>query len=396
MGVNFLTNTKAPTKRLYFLDNLKIFLTILVIVHHVGQAYGPTEGFWQYKSSLHENIPWLGLFFPVNAAFFMGLFFMIAGYFLPNSYGRKDSITFLKDKLIRLGIPTLLGLLLISPLEMYFYYTNYSGNRPLNFFEYFLNIYFGIGGKPLWYRANRGVPFPELNFGHLWFVENLLVFTIVYFTVRKLIFKNTIKNDSKAFNFTSILLIGLLIAIASAIIRIWYPIDKWIALFGFMQSEIAHLPQYIILFIIGILAYRKSWFIKISKKTGYLSLVLGIIMAFIVYTFHLIPYSMDILFSKWDIYESFMCVFLCFGLIVLFREKFNLSTSKFRFLAKNSYLAYILHFPIVLAVQFSLDKVSIGGAIGKFLIVSFLSVVITYLVASIISKAMQINNASSR
>lgn len=358
---------------------------MLVIVHHVGQAYGPTGGFWQYKSSLHENIPWLGLFFPVNAAFFMGLFFMIAGYFLPSSYDRKDSMTFLKDKLIRLGIPTLLGFLVISPLEMYFYYINYSGNRPLNFFKYFMNIYFGIGGKPFWYKANTGVSFPEMNFGHLWFVENLLIFTIVYFIVRKLLFKNAIKNDSKNFNFISILSIGFLIALASVIIRIWYPIDKWIPLFGFMQSEIAHLPQYIILFITGIIAYRKNWFIKISKKTGYLSLGLGIIMAFIVYTAHLIPHTAAILFSKWDIYESFMCAFLCFGLIVLFREKINLGTSKFRFLAANSYLAYIFHFPIVLTVQYSLDKVSIGGAIGKFLIVSFLSVVITYFVATIIN-----------
>lgn len=363
---------------------------MLVIVHHVGQAYGPTGGFWQYKSSLHENIPWLGLFFPVNAAFFMGLFFMIAGYFLPSSYDRKDSITFLKSKLLRLGIPTLLGFLVISPLEMYFYYTNYSGNKPLNFFEYFINIYFGIGGKPFWYKTNKGVPFPELNFGHLWFVENLLVFTILYFIIRKLIFKNTAKNDSKTFNFISILMLGFIIALISVIIRIWYPIDKWIALFGFMQSEIAHLPQYIILFITGIIAYRKNWFIKISKKTGYLSLGLGIMMAFIVYTAHLIPHTADILFSKWDIYESFLCVFLCFGLIVLFREKFNLGTSKFRFLAKNSYLAYIFHFPIVLTVQYSLDKVNIGGAIGKFLIVSFLSVIITYFVTAIISKAMRI------
>ena len=49
-------------KRMYFVDNLKIFLIMLVIVHHVGQAYGPTGGFWEYKSSLHENIPALGCF----------------------------------------------------------------------------------------------------------------------------------------------------------------------------------------------------------------------------------------------------------------------------------------------------------------------------------------------
>ncbi len=35
-------------KRLYYLDNLKVFLIVLVIMHHVGQAYGTTGGGWFY------------------------------------------------------------------------------------------------------------------------------------------------------------------------------------------------------------------------------------------------------------------------------------------------------------------------------------------------------------
>ena len=34
------------TKRLYYLDNLRVAVIILVIAHHVGQAYGPTGGWW--------------------------------------------------------------------------------------------------------------------------------------------------------------------------------------------------------------------------------------------------------------------------------------------------------------------------------------------------------------
>ena len=31
-------------KRLYYLDNLKVCLTVLVIMHHAGQAYGNGGG----------------------------------------------------------------------------------------------------------------------------------------------------------------------------------------------------------------------------------------------------------------------------------------------------------------------------------------------------------------
>ena len=37
-------------KRLYYLDNLKVCLTVLVIMHHAGQAYG-NGGDWAYTPS---------------------------------------------------------------------------------------------------------------------------------------------------------------------------------------------------------------------------------------------------------------------------------------------------------------------------------------------------------
>ena len=60
-------------KRLLYLDNLKVCLTVLVIFHHAGQAYGD-GGDWAYTpSNPAEVMPWIWHFFSVNAAFFMGL-----------------------------------------------------------------------------------------------------------------------------------------------------------------------------------------------------------------------------------------------------------------------------------------------------------------------------------
>ena len=59
--------------REYYLDNLKVFLTVLVIFHHAGQAYGNGGG-WAYQpSNPDEFLPWIWHFFSVNAGFFMGL-----------------------------------------------------------------------------------------------------------------------------------------------------------------------------------------------------------------------------------------------------------------------------------------------------------------------------------
>jgi len=91
--------------RVVYLDKLKVALTVLVIAHHAGQAYGPTGGQWPIFSP--ERSALLGPFFAVNAAFFMGLFFLISGYFVPRAYDRKGATAFLKDRFRRLGIPLL-------------------------------------------------------------------------------------------------------------------------------------------------------------------------------------------------------------------------------------------------------------------------------------------------
>ena len=36
--------TTNSVNRLYYLNNLKVFLTVLVIFHHAGQAYGKGGG----------------------------------------------------------------------------------------------------------------------------------------------------------------------------------------------------------------------------------------------------------------------------------------------------------------------------------------------------------------
>src|SRR5690348_10114210 len=115
-----MPETRKP--RLNFLDNLKIALTMLVVAHHAGQPYGGSNGWWFMNSKQTTH---LGHFFAVNAGFFMSLFFLISAYFLPASLEKKGGARFLKDRLKRLGIPLLVGFLIIIPILMYAYYENF-------------------------------------------------------------------------------------------------------------------------------------------------------------------------------------------------------------------------------------------------------------------------------
>ena len=107
--------TNANANRLSYLDNVKVFLTVLVIFHHAGQAYGQGGGWAYMPSNPAETLPWIWHFFSTNASFFMGLYFLISGYFVPRSYDRHGGRTFVRKKLVRLGIPLVVmgGLLIV-------------------------------------------------------------------------------------------------------------------------------------------------------------------------------------------------------------------------------------------------------------------------------------------
>jgi hypothetical protein len=129
-------------KRLYYLDYLKVALTVLVVFHHAAIPYSP-GGEWAYTTSHPEEMmPWIWHFLSTNASFFMGLFFLISGYFVPRSFDGQGTATFLRKKLVRLGIP----LLLITTL---------------------LTVLTG-----------------QLEVGHMWYVEGLLVLCIIYAIIK--------------------------------------------------------------------------------------------------------------------------------------------------------------------------------------------------------------------
>src|SRR5919205_3219845 len=134
---------QAPAReraRLFFVDNLRVLLAILVVAHHAGQAYGPTGGRWPIFNPERAGI--LGSFFSVNAGFFMGLFFLVSAYFLPGAYDRRGAGAFLRDRGLRLGLPLVFfALAVFAPIGYALDYRGAGGQ--LAFWPYLVRVYLG-------------------------------------------------------------------------------------------------------------------------------------------------------------------------------------------------------------------------------------------------------------
>lgn len=323
-------------KRQYYLDNLKVFLTILVIFHHAGQAYG-NGGDWAYTpSNPAEVLPWIWHFFSVNAAFFMGLYFLISGYFVPTSYDKQGAKVFIQKKLMRLGIPLLVIGGLISSLS----------------------------GK--------------FEIAHMWFVESLLLFCLIYALIRRYCQPITKECDSKP-TLIGLTIVALIMGIGSYFIRQVSPQDHWIWPFGIipLPFEPAHYLQYVMMFVLGILARRFNWLEKMTQGVGIASLLIGILLAIGIYVRD--GGWWDGFVWQWfGIYESLLCVFISFGLIWLFRQCCNGTSAFLQWCAAQSYGAYVVHLLLMIGLQYMCDGIWMG-ALGKFLFIGIVITIESYL-----------------
>ncbi len=369
------------TGRLYFLDNLRIALTILVIAHHVGQAYGPTGGAWPIQEATRAGI--LGPFFTVNRSFFMSLFFMISGYLMVMSYDRSRPLVFVRSRLLRLGVPLLAFFLLVIPLQQYLCHGLTGDLGTMSFGKYYTDCYFGgaespAGWKGLW---------PEMNFGHLWYVEHLLLFSLCYALLRalRLRLSQTDLAQAKPPRTSAIVLFALVLAFASATVRIWYPIDKWIGFLGFIQVAFADVPRDLSFFILGALAYRRQWFVSLPNRMGRTWLLVGVFLAVLWYAYamglrQLFPISRTAMTVVYPLWEALLCCGMCIGLLYWFRERLNRQTWWSKALAEGQYAAYLFHVPVIVLIQYAVANVTFPP-LSKFLFVTAVGVPLTFLLA---------------
>lgn len=119
-----LTIGEAPrTGRLPFLDNIKTFLTFLVVTHHIACAFGGCgEGTW-YLIVGEDGPPAFTSFLKsltlLDQSYFMSLFFFIAAYFVPTSYEKAGGWEgFKAAKRRRILVPALFVTFFVSPVSI--------------------------------------------------------------------------------------------------------------------------------------------------------------------------------------------------------------------------------------------------------------------------------------
>ena len=327
------------SSRLYYLDNLRTFATVLVVLHHTIEPWATGKGL----VPMNGQSLCLAAILGINASFFMGLFFFISGYFTRPSLVRKGAAKFCRDRLLRLGLPALLFGLLVNPPMFWLLGRYEQGEAATGLLSYAEN-----------YLLHR------FSYGHLWFVVLLLEFSLLYALWRRLSAAGPEAAPrpipaASALGNRSLLLVTLGLAAGTFLARVYFPQDKWIAFAGIIQLEPAHFPQYALMFCLGVLCGKNGWLEALSLKKGLAWLALGwaptLLLAPVNPKQAFLGSGFTLAGVLTALREAFMCVGMILGLLAIFKTRFNRAGAFAKMLSANAYTVYIIHIPIMVLLQ---------------------------------------------
>jgi hypothetical protein len=244
----------APRARVAYLDNLKLLLVASIIAAHGIMGYSDLESAWPYQDVQEVQLgavsnAVLSLLALPAVLFVMGLFFLISGLVTPGSVARKGPRLFARDRLVRLGVPLALWALVIWAGAKWAVYQ--------------------VGGETssFWWRFVHSDPF--LDTGPMWFVEVLLIYSLVYAAWRLWRGRAAVADDrppafAPGAPLSGRTLIGVAVAISAGtvLVRLVFPI-----LSGQIgQSKPWQWPQFVAMFGLGIVAAQRGWLAPVPDR----------------------------------------------------------------------------------------------------------------------------------
>ncbi len=358
--------------RLLYMDNLRWSMIILVVSMHSADTYSPL-GNWYFVNRQPLSTAEL-LFFAAwqtyLQAFFMGLLFFIAGFFVPGSFDRKGAARFLRDRAFRLGWPVLLYMFVIGPVTEYYVAHSWTATHPTSF-------------ASEWLKHIKNGQFLQEN-GPLWFCLALLIFSAVYAMLRARHGGKPPVPPKEGYMPGAGALVRFTLSMAGLtfLIRLGRPAP-------FLNMPLKDFGQYTLLFGAGIVWARRQWLTKRGLSNGLRPIALAFTIGLAAWLTIIITggalrgeasafsggwHWQNAAFSLW---ESLTCVALCYGLLTLYQRKYNRQGRVSSFLSRNAFSVYVFHAPILILLARMLQGAPLYPIV-KFLLLTILAVTASF------------------
>lgn len=350
-----MAHVEQTPERLHALDAVRGFALMLGIVLHATLSFIPSPTrIWIIQDS-HPSIT-LGVLFFVIHVFRMTTFFLIAGFFARLSFHRRETWGFIGDRLQRIALPLLVGWpILFAVMGVVVYWAaSFPNGGPLP-------------GPPRWPPV-----LPKFPLTHLWFLYVLLEFYVAVLVLRAgmvwLDQNGRVRDRVDR-------LVGLVMRSRFAPALLAVPIGialcldpTWIGWLGVQTPDsslvinLQALMCYGTAFGIGWLLHRQIDLIRILEQRWLLNLVLATVLiaaSFLLAgasTLRPRPVNYETIRLAGAVCYALAIWTTTFGAIGLALRFLSDFSPARRYLADASYWLYIIHLPILMALQVAVSQ----------------------------------------
>jgi len=369
----------SPPPATHFITRLRVLLTVLVVTHHAAIVYGGS-GSWFWRELPSSGQPAsiaLSLLCAVDQAFFMGFFFLLAGYFTPAALARHGALRYLAGRALRLGLPLLLFGALLGPMTVALAATA----RGLPFAATWLALLAQRSWEP----------------GPLWFAQALLAMALGATAWQAL--RNAC--GAPAWPATDAPLPAArawwwsagAVGLAALALRQRWPVgSEW------LHMQLGYFASYVFLFALGCAAAPGHWlqrldaaqarrWRRIALRSFALLPLTG--LAFGALRGAKVDYSGGlglpaIVYAFW---EPLLAWGIIAALLVGFRQRWNRPSALWQSLGGQAYAAFVLHAPVLVAVSLLLGPWA-GPALLKWLAAAALASALSFALSFAFSFAL--------
>ena len=354
----------SPSTRLHYLDATRAFALLLGIVFHASLSFMPVFIGWAVMDVSTSYIA--GGFALISHTFRMALFFLIAGFFSAMVLHKTRARDFLQSRAVRLGVPFIVGWLLLRPLLVSGWIAGGQSMRG----DVDISASLSQGFASLTNLPN------ELFVGaHLWFLYYLILFTLSAIVLRSCVlsrpglYKATLALGNKLIGFlTGAKSAPLLLAVPTACCLWW--MNHW----GIDTPDKSLVPLWPV-FCLYFGCFLIGWAFQHNRERfqvySRLSLFNGV--------FALISISVLIALTPYESQPGYECYLwvkalfcLAYGITMwtlipltlgLCKKLFSSPKAWISYLSNASYWLYLIHLPLVVALQIAVAELPLHWSV---------------------------------
>ena len=318
------------SNRMHFLDNLRAFVIILVIVLHGSITYMAYAPSWWYVLDPNNSEAFTLLVLLIDVPI-MPMLFFLAGYFALPSLQKRGVRQFLKEKFIRIGLPWIFGALFLAPLTAYMIY--FSRNVPMGYLQFWATDFWGelYQQSVYWFLGILMVLFAGLGF----------VYTQ----------SDRLHTSTRRIALPSRrLFVVFMAAVTGAVVAInlFVHIDNWSHIY-LLVFQPARVPLYIGYLGLGLYAERRGWFTAggFNPELGpwaWTCFLTG--LGYLACRWTSAAPNLLLTIGTAILFNAFCLSSLIAG-VMFFRQRVNNGEGMWRSLAASSYGMYYIH-PLIL------------------------------------------------